>query len=288
MERVVSLFHHPGMYRFRHIALALSVVLFATSCGQKPDAKVAAQQFFDQVASGNAQQAHNEATFAFQAEQNARVFEQAAREQGLIGAKGVALEPLESDGKAAKYNAVISTATGAQRTYIVTLQQESGVWKVFSLKPPRNPETGLRDNHFGLVGKGTGGFSDPLNQPMPDDREIQRLVTETLKAFNDAVQQKSFADFYANVSLAWQGQLTERQLTRAFQPFVDQGVDLSGALKLQPVLDPAPQITTEGLLMVSGHYPSKPYQVEFALKFIYELPTWKLFGIDVNLRKAQE
>jgi hypothetical protein len=28
--------------------------------------------------------------------------------------------------------------------------------------------------------------------------------------------------------------------------------------------------------------------VEFSLKFIYELPDWKLFGIDVNLRKAQE
>jgi len=25
--------------------------------------------------------------------------------------------------------------------------------------------------------------------------------------------------------------------------------------------------------------------VHFSLKFIYELPTWKLFGIDVNLRK---
>lgn len=275
------------MERFRRITLALFVALFAAACGQKPDAKTAAQRFFDQVAKGNAQQAHSEAAFAFQVEQNARVFEQAAKEKGLIGAKGVELEPVETDGETAKFNAVITTSSGERRTYIATLHQESGDWKMFSLTTPRSLQTGLRENHFSLVGKGAD-FSDALNKPTPDAATIQRLVSETMERFNDAIQKKSFADFYANVSAAWQSQLSERQLERAFQPFVDQGVNLGGALKMEPVLDPPPQITTDGLLLIAGHYPSKPYQVQFALKFIYELPNWKLFGIDVNLRQAQE
>src|SRR6478735_8400235 len=131
------------MERFRRIAFALLVALFTASCGQKPDAKAAAQQFFDQVAKGNAQQAHSGAAFAFQAEQNARVFEQAAKEQGLIGAKGVELDPIENDGKMAKFNAVITTPDRERRTYIATLQQESGKWKMFSLRTPRSLETGL-------------------------------------------------------------------------------------------------------------------------------------------------
>lgn len=275
------------MERFRRIAFALFVALFTASCGQKPDAKVAAQQFFDQVAKGNTQQAHSGAAFAFQAEQNARVFEQAAKEQGLIGARGVELEPIDNDGKTAKFNAVITTSSGEWRTYIATLQQESGDWKMFSLKTPRSLETGLRENHFSLVGKGAA-FSDALNQPMPDEQAIKQLVAETIRSFNDAIQQKSFADFYESVSAKWRSTLTERQLANAFQPFVDQGVNMGGALAMEPILDPPPQITTDGLLLVTGHYPSKPYQVVFALKYIYELPNWKLFGIDVNLRNSPE
>lgn len=275
------------MERFRRIAFALFVALFTASCGQKPDAKAAAQQFFDQVAKGNAQQAHSGAAFAFQAEQNARVFEQAAKEQGLIGARGVELEPLEADGKMAKFNAIITTPRGERRTYIATLQQESGDWKMFSLKTPRSLETGLRENHFSLVGKGAA-FSDALNQPMPDEKAIKQLATETVRLFNDAVQRKSFAVFYESVSAKWRSTLTERQLANAFQPFVDQGVNMSGALAMEPILDPPPQITTDGLLLVTGYYPSKPYQVVFSLKYIYELPNWKLFGIDMNLRKSPE
>ncbi len=275
------------MERFRSIAFALVVALFAAGCGQEPDAKTAAQQFFDQVAKGNAQQAHSSAAFAFQAEQNARVFEQAAKEQGLLGARGVELEPMEADGDTAKFNVVITTPSGERRTYIATLHQESGDWKMFSLKTPRSLETGLRENHFSLVGKGAA-FSDALNQPMPDEQTIKRLIAETFTLFNEAIQRKSFSDFYGNVSNKWRAQLTEGQLQRAFQPFVDQGVNLGGALATEPVLDPPPQITTDGLLLIAGHYPSKPYEVVFSLKFIYELPNWKLFGIDVNLRKSPE
>jgi hypothetical protein len=106
--------------------------------------------------------------------------------------------------------------------------------------------------------------------------------------FNNAIQQKSFGEFYGSVSSKWRSTLTEGQLQRAFQPFVDQGVNMGGAVKTDPIFDPPPQITTEGLLLVTGHYPSKPYQVVFSLKYIYELPNWKLFGIDVNLRKSPE
>jgi len=44
-------------------------------------------------------------------------------------------------------------------------------------------------------------------------------------------------------------------------------------------------VNSDGLLILAGHYDGHPYRIQFALKYIYELPSWKLFGLDVNLLK---
>ena len=75
------------------------------------------------------------------------------------------------------------------------------------------------------------------------------------------------------------------RLHRAFQPFIDKEVDLSGVTTRKPIFDGPPQVTTDGLMVVTGHYPTEPYRVAFSMKFMYELPKWKLFGLDVSLRK---
>ena len=54
---------------------------------------------------------------------------------------------------------------------------------------------------------------------------------------------------------------------------------------IEPVFETPPTITSDGLLLLSGYYPTERYRVIFTVRFIYELPRWKLFGIDVTLRK---
>ena len=110
--------------------------------------------------------------------------------------------------------------------------------------------------------------------------------------FNDAVQRRSFAQFYNNVSYSWQQQLTLHQLQRAFQPFIDKKVNLGALRTLQPVFDSPPSVDADGILMVMGHYPPQPYvgkegtfKVYFTLRYTYELPKWKLLGIDVQLTR---
>jgi hypothetical protein len=34
---------------------------------------------------------------------------------------------------------------------------------------------------------------------------------------------------------------------------------------------------------MEGYYPTQPLKVNFKLKYIYEHPAWKLFGINVNV-----
>lgn len=127
-------------------------------------------------------------------------------------------------------------------------------------------------------------LADASIRPLPGEQGMQALVRDTLLRFNDAVQKKNFADFYANISTTWHSQVSEAQLTQAFQPFMGAGIRMDGIAKMAAVWDSPPRINPEGILIVSGHYPTQP-QVIFILRYVYEVPAWKLFGIDVSLAK---
>ena len=43
------------------------------------------------------------------------------------------------------------------------------------------------------------------------------------------------------------------------------------------------KIGSDGVLVVKGYYETKPYRTTFMLRFIYELPYWRLYGVEVQL-----
>src|SRR5881398_3292421 len=137
--RLSSILSRPPL-----IAL-LALVLSSAGCRKKVDPQTAGQQFFDLVTSGHADQAYGSASFAFQAQQSEKAFETRAKELGLVGAK-VQLQPGEISDKTAKFNAQVTPPAGDKYTLIVTLESDAGQWRLFSMKTPRNPETGITEN----------------------------------------------------------------------------------------------------------------------------------------------
>jgi hypothetical protein len=260
-------------------------LLLVAGCGRKKvDPATAARTFLEQVSRGDTAGAYKSTAFGFQSLENERAFSSTARELGLIGGKVVSITADDADEKTAHLNAIVTAATGESRTFILTMQVEAGGWRLFSIRE-RNLKTGTSENRFSLVGK-TPMFAESMTREMPSDRELRRLVRGSMLAFADAIKEKSFQSFYLYISRAWRSQVTEKRLNDAFHGFIDQHVNLGGAAEVEPIIDPPPQMTSDGLLLVSGHYPTKPYEVYFGFKYIYELPEWKLFGLDVYLRKA--
>ena len=251
-------------------------------CAQRPGPLGAAQHFFELLGAGQTDVAYQVAAFGFQAQHTAPAFAAAARDMGLTDyASGDWGQP-ERDGHTAAIHVTVHTRAGTNIPLIVTLVDESGAWRVFSIHSPPSQQTGISENHFSLVGK-VPNLNDETVKPMPSETEIKELVRENLLKFNAAIASASFDDFYDSVSTKWQDQLTKGQLQRAFQPFIDKKIDIGGVSKIDPTFDTAPEINSEGLLLVSGHYNTKPYRVVFSVRFYYELPTWKLFGLDVNM-----
>ena len=280
------------MSRFVSPLLALALALALASCTKKADPLAAAQLFLQQVSAGQAQAAYQTAAFGFQAQRSAAVFETAAREMGLVDTAGAEWDKPQIEGRTAKIPVRVKTKDGKEVPLIVTLTRESSKWEVYSLKSPPNETTGISENRFTLVGKAPA-LNDAVSQPVPPEAELRQLVRTTLLTFNDAITTNSFDAFYNSVSTAWQtgkftggqGQLTKGQLQREFQPFVDKKINLSGIKTVDPVWTTPVSVGTDGLLVLSGYYPTEQFRVIFSLKYTYELPTWKLFGIDVKLEK---
>jgi len=186
----------------------------------------------------------------------------------------------------AKLDGEVTKANGEKQAIAVVMIWQAGAWRMHSLQTVEANGAFPTQNPFTLVGKGAS-FNDSFRRALPPEQEIRRIVLASVQSFNDAIQQGSFSEFYKNTSLAWQSQLTERKLKNAFQGFIDAGVKLDGANTVQPVFEPAPEINGEGLLVVSGYYPTTPNRIVFSMKFIYELPHWKLFGLNINLVKPE-
>ena len=274
--------------RFLHCVASLlfvALTLCLGGCGgKKSDPTSAAKLFFEQIAAGQAQTAYQSAAFGLQAQRSAAAFETAVKDMGLVNHTAAKWETPELDGRSAKIHVTITTHAVPQLPLIVTLTEDAGTWRVYSLRSPPNEETGISENRFTLVGKAPT-ITDGIVHPAPPEKEIRRLVRESLLMFSAAIAAKSFDGFYDSVSRKWQDQLTKGQLQRAFQPFIEKQVSIGGIQEQEATFDAPPTVNGEGLLVVSGSYPTNPYRVIFALKYMYELPTWKLFGLDVNLKK---
>ena len=270
---------------FSRLCRCLLLALLLAGCAKKADPPASARMFFELIAAGKAAEAYESATFAFKAQQTGQFFEQMAKELELPDFASMTSETAEVDRNSAKLKVEMTTKAGKKIPLILTLVDERDAWRVHAIRSPRSKETGLSANLFGTVGKGPA-FADALNHPMPDAKELGRLIETHLLMFDEAIQEGSFDTFYERVSLAWQRQLTKGQLTREFQPFIDKKISLAGLRGKEPVLDGPTTITTDGLIIVKGYYDTRPYRVMFILKFIYELPKWRLFGMDVSIVSA--
>ena len=119
-----------------------------------------------------------------------------------------------------------------------------------------------------------------LKRP-PNERSV--LARDTLLAFNQAVQEKSFAGFYREqTSATFRKQFTLQKFSEAFQVFIEKEYDISNIAKAEPVFDPAPAVDKDGVLLLKGHYATRPNKVTFLLRYLREGSNWKVLGINVQ------
>ena len=283
----------------RAVVAALSaltfVALFLAGCGQAPpdqDPESAANAFFASLEKGDAHGAFESSAFAFQAAQNFDSFVYNARALGLIGGQPPVWTATNSDGTRTRLDGALVTQSGEPLGISVTLTPYGKGWQVFLLETTANQKNARPENRFTQVGEGPG-FDDAYHQPMPDPQQLADLIHGTIGKFATAVNTADFHAFYLAISQRWKQPTaqdwghgtTEVVLKRHFQPFIDHKIDLTSLAGLPPIFDQPPSINHDGILELHGHFNAPQYRVIFDLSYAYELPRWRLFGINLEIRQ---
>ena len=124
-------------------------------------------------------------------------------------------------------------------------------------------------------------------KPAQIDRNgVLILVRSTLLALDQANRTGNYTVLRDLGAPAFGATNSAARLGDVFASERRDGLDLSGVSVLEPQLTLLPQIETNGLLHMSGFFPSVPKQVNFELLYAAVNGQWRLFGISVNLGPA--
>ncbi|HVZ14649.1 MAG TPA: hypothetical protein VG894_09340 [Bauldia sp.] len=118
--------------------------------------------------------------------------------------------------------------------------------------------------------------------------EISILIRTALVTLNDANVTGNYTVLRDLGASILQVNNTAADLAAQFAEFRKQRINLAGTVLFDPVLDEKPQLSTDGVLHLVGHVPTKPQEVIFDLTFGYEAGAWRLAVIKVGTRMASD
>lgn len=123
-------------------------------------------------------------------------------------------------------------------------------------------------------------------KPAQIDRNgVLILVRSTLLALDHANKTGNYTVLRDLGSAGFQANSAAR-LGEIFAKLRTDNLDLSGVAVIEPQLSLLPQIEANGLLHMTGLFPSVPTQVNFDLMFAPTNGQWRLFGISVSLGQS--
>jgi outer membrane biosynthesis protein TonB len=129
----------------------------------------------------------------------------------------------------------------------------------------------------------------PQAAPHPaqiDRNGVMILIRETLLALDQANKTGNYTVLRDLGAPAFQTNTASR-LSEIFAKERNDNIDLSGVAVIDPQLTLLPQIEANGLLHMTGFFPSVPSQVNFDLAYAAVNGQWRLFGISVALGRTE-
>jgi len=167
---------------------------------------------------------------------------------------------------------------GQDVKFTVDMVKEKDDWKVNAFQD---------DDRMG-VGPGAWFKQIPLRE------DLYVLTAESVKRFREAIEEKSFLDFYDYMSNSFKIGISLERLEQGYIPYMALDLDMTGVENLEPVylelpnlqsfaigIDEQVEFEIKDVMVLRGYYPLRPKPIPFIFRYVYEHPEWKLFQFQV-------
>lgn len=225
-----------------------------------------ADNFFAAVKSDDYEEAYSLLSDDFKSNTSKSQLEIYLNKNALTSFKEASWGSRSVNGGRGELTGSIATESGGVVPISIGFVQGGKDWKIYSIK---KPSAGLQE--------------EAESGQLPSEEEQVKLVVDSMNIFAISNSEKSMKKFHDHISYLWQKQFSVGQLDEAYDDLYSVEVDLTVLEKYSPQFN-AKAAVDDGILILSGLYPTKPARVLFEQKYIYEGLSWKLIGFDINLK----
>jgi hypothetical protein len=107
------------------------------------------------------------------------------------------------------------------------------------------------------------------------------LIRSTLLTLNDANRSGNYSVLRDLAAPSFQAKNTAADLAQNFADLRHRNFDMFSVALAAPQLTKVPEVDGNGMLRLSGFFPTRPLQIDFDLLFQNTSGQWRLFGISV-------
>jgi hypothetical protein len=108
------------------------------------------------------------------------------------------------------------------------------------------------------------------------------LIRSTLLTLNDANRSGNYTVLRELAAPDFQAKNSAADLGTIFADLRNRKIDLFAVALMAPQLSAPPQLEANGMLRLTGAFPTRPLQISFDLLFENAGGQWRLFGISVQ------
>ena len=123
--------------------------------------------------------------------------------------------------------------------------------------------------------------------PMPNGDWMMMMILSSVVALNQANATGNYSVLHAMAAPGFQQANPPERLAEIFSKLRSRNLDLTPVLLYQPKLYRKPEMSAQGMLRITGFFPTKPERVNFDLIYQPVEGRWRLFGISVTTAPAQ-
>ncbi len=126
----------------------------------------------------------------------------------------------------------------------------------------------------------------PSGPAIPDAYKLNLLIRSSIIALNQANQTGNYTVLQDLGAPAFRAANDSARLAQIFASLRQRKLDLTPILFFTPKLVAQPQINPNGILRLTGYFPTTPERVNFDIYFQMIGHDWRLFGIGVAMSPA--